>query len=99
VAILPTQRARSFAKSMRGNLKTDRADAWMLAYFAYCYPVQPTAPHSPVQAELKELWARREPLVRALKSEKKRLQGGVYAAGAGVVGAHDCAVAGGMCRD
>jgi len=46
----------------------------MLAYFACCYPVQPVAPCSPVQAELKELWARREQLVQELEREKKRLQ-------------------------
>jgi hypothetical protein len=36
VVIVPTQRARHFAKSMRGDLKTDRVDAQLLAYFAYC---------------------------------------------------------------
>jgi transposase len=46
----------------------------MLAYFACCYPVQSVAPCSPVQAELKELWARREPLVQQVEREKKRLQ-------------------------
>ena len=34
VVVVPAQRARYFAKSMRGDLKTDRADARMLAYFA-----------------------------------------------------------------
>ncbi|PMB20391.1 IS110 family transposase [Fischerella thermalis] len=74
VVVVPAQRARYFAKSMRGDLKTDRADARMLAYFACCYPVQPVAPCSPVQAELKELWARREQLVQQVEREKKRLQ-------------------------
>lgn len=73
VVVVPAQRARYFAKSMRGDLKTDRADARMLAYFACCYPVQPVAPCSPVQAELKELWARREQLVQQVEREKKRL--------------------------
>jgi transposase len=77
VVVVPAQRARYFAKSMRGDLKTDRADARMLAYFACCYPVQPVAPWSPVQAELKELWARREQLVQELEREKKRLQTGM----------------------
>jgi transposase len=59
---------------MRGNLKTDRVDAQMLARFASCYPV-PDVPKTPAgQAQLKELWARREPLVQMLESEKKRLQ-------------------------
>ena len=80
VVVVTAQRARYFAKSMRGDLKTDRADARMLAYFAYCYPVQPTAPCSPVQAELKELWARREQLVQELEREKKRLQTVPFAA-------------------
>ncbi|MCL6536660.1 MAG: IS110 family transposase [Armatimonadetes bacterium] len=74
VAIVPTQRARYFAKSMRGNLKTDRVDAQMLARFASCYPM-PDTPETPaVQAQLKELWARREQLVQMLESEQKRLQ-------------------------
>jgi transposase len=74
VVIVPPQRARYFAKSLRGNLKTDRVDARLLARFASCYPV-PDAPETPaVQAQLKELWARREQLVQALESEKKRLQ-------------------------
>jgi transposase len=77
VVVVPAQRARYFAKSMRGDLKTDRADARMLAYFACCYPVQPVAPCAPVQAELKELWARREQLVQELEREKKRLQTGM----------------------
>ena len=80
VVVVPAQRARYFAKSMRGDLKTDRADARMLAYFACCYAVQPTVPHSPVQAELKELWARREQLVQELEREKKRLQTVPFAA-------------------
>jgi transposase len=80
VVVVPAQRACSFAKSMRGDLKTDRADARMLAYFVCCYPVQPTAPCSPVQAELKELWARREQLVQELEREKKRLQTVPFAA-------------------
>jgi transposase len=74
VAIVPTQRARSFAKSLRGNLKTDRVDAQMLARFASCYPM-PDTPETPaVQVQLKELWARREQLVQMLESEKKRVQ-------------------------
>jgi transposase len=74
VVIVPPQRARYFAKSMRGNLKTDRVDAQLLARFASCYPV-PEMPETPaMQAQLKELWARREQLVQALESEKKRLQ-------------------------
>ena len=77
VVVVPAQRARYFAKSMRGDLKTDRADARMLAYFACCYPVQPVAPCSPVQAELKALWARREQLVQQVEREKKRLQTGM----------------------
>ena len=77
VVVVPAQRARYFAKSMRGDLKTDRADARMLAYFACCYPVQPVAPCSPGQAELKELWARREQLVQQVEREKKRLQTGM----------------------
>jgi transposase len=36
VVIVPAQRARHFAKSMRGDLKTDRVDAQLLAYFACC---------------------------------------------------------------
>ena len=74
MVVVPAQRARYFAKSMRGDLKTDRADARMLAYFACCSPAHPTVPRSPVQAELKELWARREPLVQELEQEKTRLQ-------------------------
>jgi transposase len=38
VMVVPAQRARHFAKSMRGNLKTDRVDAQRLAYLACCYP-------------------------------------------------------------
>jgi len=74
VAIVPTQRARYFAKSLRGNLKTDRVDAQMLARFARCYPVPDTPDLLAVQAQLKELGARREQLVQALEAEKKRLQ-------------------------
>jgi transposase len=74
VAIVPTQRARYFAKSLRGNLKTDRVDAQMLARFASCYPVSETPDLPAVQAQLKELWARREQLVQQLEAEKKRLQ-------------------------
>jgi transposase len=74
VAIVPTQRARYFAKSLRGNLKTDRVDAQMLARFARCYPVPETPDLPAVQAQLKELWARREQLVQQLEAEKKRLQ-------------------------
>jgi transposase len=80
VGVVPAQRARSFAKSMRGALKTDRADARMLAYFACCYHAHPTVPHSPVQAELKALWACREPLVQELERERKRLQTVPFAA-------------------
>ena len=47
VVIVPPQRARYFAKSMRGNLKTDRVDAQLLARFASCYPV-PEMPETPV---------------------------------------------------
>ena len=46
----------------------------MVAYFACCYPVPPVAPCAPVQAELKALWARREPLVQQVERETKRLQ-------------------------
>ncbi len=74
VAIVPTQRARYFAKSLRGNLKTDRVDEQMLARFASCYPVPDTLDLPAVQAQLKELGARREPLVQVLEVEKKRLQ-------------------------
>jgi transposase len=73
-AIVPTQRARYFAKRLRGNLKTDRVDAQMLARFARCYPVSETPDLPAVQAQLKELWARREQLVQQLEAEKKRLQ-------------------------
>lgn len=37
VVIVPPQRARYFAKSLRGNLKTDRVDAQVLAQFATLY--------------------------------------------------------------
>jgi len=74
MAIVPTQRARYFAKSLRGNLKTDRRDAQMLARFASCYPVPETPDLPAVQAQLKELWARREQLTQQLEAEKKRLQ-------------------------
>jgi transposase len=74
VAIVPTQRARYFVKSLRGNLKTDRVDAQMLARFARCYPVPETPDLPAVQAQLKALWARREQLVQQLEAEKKRLQ-------------------------
>jgi transposase len=74
VAIVPTQHARYFAKSLRGNLKTDRVDAQMLARFARCYPVPETPDLPAVQAQLKALWARREQLVQQLEAEKKRLQ-------------------------
>ena len=74
VVIVPPQRARYFAKSLRGNLKTDRVDARLLARFASCY-CAPEATEVPAgQAPLKELWARREQLVQTLESEKKRLQ-------------------------
>jgi len=74
MAIVPPQRARYFAKSLRGNLKTDRVDAPMLARFASCYPAPEATEVPAVQAQLKELWARREQLVQMLESEKKRLQ-------------------------
>lgn len=74
VVVVPAQRARYFAKSLRGNLKTDRVDAQLLAHFASCYPAPDTMEPAQVQAELKELWARREQLVRQLEAEKKRLQ-------------------------
>jgi transposase len=74
VVVVPSQRSSYFAKSLRGNLKTDRVDARLLARFASCYLV-PETPETPaVQAQLKELWARREQLVQQLEAEKKRLQ-------------------------
>ena len=74
MAIVPPQRARYFAKSLRGNLKTDRVDARVLARFASCYPAPEATEVPAVQASLKELWARREQLVQALEAEQKRLQ-------------------------
>jgi transposase len=74
VVVVPAQRARYCARSLRGNLKTDRVDAQMLARFARCYPVPETPDLPAVQAQLKELWARREQLVQQLEAEKKRLQ-------------------------
>jgi transposase len=59
---------------MCGDLKTGRANARRLAYFACCYPASPVAPCAPVQAELKELWARREQLGQERERERKRLQ-------------------------
>jgi len=74
VVIVPAQRARHFAKSLRGNLKTDRVDAQMLARFASCYLVPEATEVSSVQDRLRELWVRREQLVGHLEEEKKRLQ-------------------------
>jgi len=74
MAIVPPQRARYFAKSLRGNLKTDRVDARLLARFASCYLALEATEVPAVQAQLKELWARREQLVQMLESEKKRVQ-------------------------
>ena len=48
--IVPAQLARHFAKSMRGDLKTDRVDAQLLAYFAFCYPAPEAPEASAVQA-------------------------------------------------
>ncbi len=74
VVIVPAQRARYFARSLRGDLKTDRVDAQLLAYFAFCYPAPETTEVSEVQAQLQALWARREQLVQMLEAEKKRRQ-------------------------
>jgi transposase len=73
VVVVPAQRARYFAKSLRGNLKTDRVDAQLLARFARAYMAPEATDASAVQAQLKELWVRREQLVEALEAEKKRL--------------------------
>jgi transposase len=73
VVVVPAQRARYFAKSLRGDLKTDRVDAQLLARFARAYGAPEATEASEVQAQLKELWARREQLVEALEAEKKRL--------------------------
>jgi transposase len=75
VMVVPAQRARHFAKSMRGNLKTDRVDAQLLAYFACCYPAPEATAMPEGQAQLRALWARREQLVQMLEAEKKRRQG------------------------
>ena len=75
VMVVPAQRARHFAKSMRGNLKTDRVDAQLLAYFASCYPAPEATAVPEGQAQLRALWARREQLVQMLEAEKKRRQG------------------------
>jgi transposase len=71
--VVPAQRARYFARSLRGNLKTDRVDAQLLARFARAYGAPEATEASAVQAQLKELWARREQLVQMLEAEKKRL--------------------------
>jgi transposase len=60
VVIVPAQRARHFAKSMRGDLKTDRVDAQLLAYFAYCYPDPEATAVPEAQAQRRALGARRE---------------------------------------
>jgi transposase len=75
VMVVPAQRARHFAKSMRGDLKTDRVDAQRLAYFACCYPAPEATAMPEGQAQLRALWARREQLVQMLEAEKKRRQG------------------------
>jgi transposase len=75
VMVVPAQRARHFAKSMRGDLKTDRVDAQLLAYFACCYPAPEATAVPEGQAQLRALWARREQLVQMLEAEKKRRQG------------------------
>jgi transposase len=75
VMVVPAQRARHFAKSMRGDLKTDRVDAQLLAYFACCYPAPEATAMPEGQAQLRALWARREQLVQMLEAEKKRRQG------------------------
>jgi transposase len=71
--VVPAQRARYFARSLRGNLKTDRVDAQLLAYFACCYPAPEATEVPEGQAQLRALGARREQLVEALEAEKKRL--------------------------
>jgi len=73
VVVVPAQRARYFARSLRGNRKTDRVDAQLLARFARAYGAPEATEASEVQAQLKALWTRREPLVQMLEAEKKRL--------------------------
>lgn len=73
VVVVPPQRARYFARSLRPALKTDAVDATLLARFASVYePPAAPAPRA-AQATLKALWGRREQVVRMLEAERKRL--------------------------
>jgi len=90
MAIVPPQRARYFAKSLRGNLKTDRVDARVLARFASCYPAPEATEVPAVQASLKELWGASGAVGTGVGGRAETSSGCHASVGTGVAGADDC---------
>lgn len=74
IVLVPPNRARHFARSLRPYLKTDAVDAQVLARFAQVYEPPAGASPSAAQSALKAVWVRRSQVVQQLEAEKKRLQ-------------------------